>query len=215
MCVRYALFSGAHRFLNITSCRHLTCLQSICCLIIFLQSVAQFDNSYFYMGIAVRCSLRLGLHRSLPAGSNPVEQEMRKRTFWALRQIDVYLSGLLGMPQMLNEEDIDQDYPLEVDDVFIRLDGISPMRPPNVSYMVFVNAHSRLIRILLKVMRYIYPTTGWKSNVGRRHLLCISYAKIREIEGELRSWTVELNFILRPTGQTSPDVEMCVRRMPL
>ncbi|PVH75708.1 hypothetical protein DL98DRAFT_316562 [Cadophora sp. DSE1049] len=203
----YKLFSEAHRFLNITSCRHLTCLQTICCLTIFLQSVAQFDNSYLYMGIAVRCALRLGLHRSIPAGSNPVEQEMRKRTFWALRQMDVYLSGLLGMPQMLSEEDIDQDYPLEIDDECIRPDGISPMRPPKVSYMVFVNAHSRLIKILLKVMKYIYPTTGLETNVGRRRLLYINYAKIREIEGDLQRWTVELNFILRPTGQTSPEVE--------
>ncbi|KAF2178942.1 hypothetical protein K469DRAFT_323663 [Zopfia rhizophila CBS 207.26] len=203
----YALFSGAHRFLNIASCRHITCLQTICCLIIFLQSVAQFDNSYFYMGIAVRCALRLGLHRSMPAGSSPVEQETRKRTFWALRQMDVYLSGLLGLPQMLNEEDIDQDYPLEVDDEFIRADGISPMPPRKMSYMVFVNAHSRLIRILLKVMRYIYPTTGWKKDSNQRCLLRISHARVSEIEDDLQRWMDEFDFILRSIGQISPDVE--------
>ncbi len=41
---------------------------------------------------------------------------MQKRIFWCTYVADKYLSSALGRPQMLRDEDIDQELPLIVED---------------------------------------------------------------------------------------------------
>ena len=96
-------------------------------MVLFLQSSAKLSTCYSYVGIALRSALRLGLHRSaVTAHFNPLERELRKRVFWVVRKMDVYVSTMLGLPQMLSDDDIDQEYPVSVDGDFISQDGILP-----------------------------------------------------------------------------------------
>lgn len=67
-------------------------------MVLFLQSSAKLSTCYSYVGIALRSALRLGLHRNVVADFNPIERELRKRIFWVVRKMDVYVSTLLGLP---------------------------------------------------------------------------------------------------------------------
>lgn len=62
---------------------------------------------------------------------------------------------------MLSSDDVDQELPIEVDDEFITKDGVLPMPPGKPSLRICSsNAHTRLMFVLSKVIKYIYPTKG-------------------------------------------------------
>ena len=194
--------------MDITDCRDLTSLQAILFMILFLQSSANLSTCYSYIGIALRSSLRMGLHRNLAGNFNPIERETRRRVFWIVRKMDTYVSALLGFPQMLSVDDIDQELPMEVDDEYITKDSISPMPPGKTSLYAASNAHTRLMEILTKVIKYIYPTKGLEQSVQgtATSSYVIRHAKIREIERDLADWLDKLPMALRPGGVGTPEV---------
>lgn len=194
--------------MDITDCRDITSLQAILFMILFLQSSANLSTCYSYIGVALRSSLRMGLHRNLAGYFNPIERETRRRVFWIVRKLDTYVSALLGFPQMLSNDDIDQELPMEIDDEYITKDSISPMPPGRTSLYAAPNAHTRLMEILTKVIKCIYPVKGLEQSVqgSTTSSYVISHAKIREIERDLADWLDKLPMALRPGGEGSPEV---------
>jgi hypothetical protein len=190
--------------MDITDCRDLTSLQAIVFMILFLQSSARLSTCYSYIGVALRSSLRMGLHRTVSIKFDPIERETRKRVFWVIRKMDIYVGALLGLPQMLSDEDIDQDDPVEVDDEFITAEEIKPMPTGRVSYIAGSNAHTRLVQILQKIVRYIYPIKGSRGP-NKEQSYVVSHAKIREIERDLQVWKESLPMALRPGDDAPKD----------
>lgn len=191
--------------IDITECRDLTSLQTVLFMILFLQSSADLSTCYSYIGIALRSALRLGLHRNVTANFNYIEQETRKRVFWYVRKMDVHVSIILGLPAMLSEDDIDQQYPLAVDDDYITAGEILPMPPNKTPYMAGIIAHLRLGQILTKVTKYIYPMKT--AGVNANNLYMVRHSKIRELERDLRSWHEELPDAFKPGAEVPPQTE--------
>ena len=148
----------------------------------------------------------MGLHRAVSHPFDSVEQETRKRIFWCVRKLDSYVSALLGLPQLLNAKDIDQEDPLEVDDEYITIDSISPMPAGRPSLMAGFNAHTRIVSILTKTVKYVYPIKGVRAS--KNHSYVVSHAKIREIEQDLQVWMESLPTAFKP-GIEAP--QECVR----
>jgi hypothetical protein len=199
--------------MDVTDCRDITALQAILFMILFLQSSANLSTCYSYIGIALRSSLRMGLHRNLAANFNPIERETRRRVFWVVRNMDTYVSALLGFPRMLSDDDIDQELPIEVDDKYITKDAVLPMPVGATSLYTASNAHTRLTAILAKVIKYIYPTKGLEQSVQgstkdgtMKNSYVISHAQIREIERDLADWLDKLPMALRPGGEGTPEI---------
>ncbi|KAL4866151.1 hypothetical protein BDV12DRAFT_138600 [Aspergillus spectabilis] len=203
----FQYFKAGRQLLEITDCRDLSSLQAICFMVLFLQSSAKLSTCYSYIGIALRSALRLGLHRSVTTNFNLVERELRRRIFWAIRKMDVYVSTLLGLPQMLSDDDIDQEPPLSVDGEFITEIGILPTPEGRIHAMIGANAHTGLSNIILKIVKYIYPlkTAQHRSKSDQRYV--VSHSKIREIERDLQTWMEELPAALRPGTEVSPQIE--------
>jgi hypothetical protein len=194
--------------MDVTDCRDITALQAILFMILFLQSSANLSTCYSYIGIALRSSLRMGLHRNLAHNFGPIEQQVRRRVFWVVRKMDTYVSAMLGFPQMLSLDDVDQKLPAEVDDEYITKEGISSMPEGKTSIYAAANAHTSLMIILAKVIKYIYPTKGLEESVQSsvNSSYVISHAKIREIERDLKEWLDKLPMGLRPGGDASPNI---------
>jgi hypothetical protein len=206
---RLKYFRAARNMMEITDCRDITSLQAVLFMILFLQSSANLSTCYSYIGIALRSALRMGLHRSLSGNFNPIERETRRRVFWVIRKMDTYVSALLGFPQMLSEDDVDQEFPIEVDDEYITEDGVRPMPEGKTSLVLAAsNAHTRLMYTLSKVIKYIYPTKGLEESVQgtKKSSYVINHAKIREIEQDLAQWLDKLPMALRPGGEGTPEV---------
>jgi hypothetical protein len=146
---------------DITDCRDLISLQILLFIILFLQATSNLSSCYPFVGIALRSSLRIGLHRHLQHERiNVIEQEVRKRVFYVIRQMDIYVSTLLGFPLLLSVDDINQPLPAEVDDEYITPTGILQPPPGSASFFEAFNAHAELMEILFKITKYVYPTKG-------------------------------------------------------
>ncbi|KAF3121727.1 hypothetical protein TWF569_002502 [Orbilia oligospora] len=196
-------FAAGRKLTDITDCRDVTSLQGVLLMIIFLQSSAKLATCYSYIGIAVSASFRLGLHRKIPF-PDPIEAEIRKRIFCTIQKMDISISALIGLPRMVHDEDIDQEYPTEVDDQHITKDGITPGALGEPNSTSAANAHTRLVQILGKVIKKIYPIKGLQpSTYGKRAGYMISYAVVRGIEQDLAKWQEELPPYLR-RGDDSP-----------
>ena len=195
--------------MDITDCRDLPSLQAVLFMIIFLQSSAKLATCYSYIGIALFSAVRMGLHRSISRNFNPIEQETRRRMFWTIRKMDIYVGAILGLPIMLSDDEIDQELPQEVDDEFITPEKILPMPPGRVSLIAASNAHTKLLKVIEKVAKYIYPIKGSKpagSGIRKSHqTYVVSHAKIREIERELQEWMGNLPNELMPREDVSPE----------
>ena len=191
---------------DVTDIRDLTSLQTVLFIILFLQSSARLSTCYSYIGIVQRSAIRMGLHRSVSNTFNPIETELRKRIWWIVRKLDTYVGALLGLPQMLNSDDTDQEIPEEVDDEYITKEGILPMPLGQLSVNVALNAHTRLVGILAKTMKYVYPIKGTAHVHGKGiHSYAVSYAKIGEIEADLQNWMHNLPAEFKPGERASPD----------
>jgi hypothetical protein len=191
--------------MDLTDCRDLTSLQAIIFMIQFLQSSAKLSTCYAYIGVALRSALRMGLHRSFNANFTPIEAETRKRIFWVIRKMDTYVGAMLGLPRFLEDEDIDQEWPAEVDDEYITETTILQMPPGSVSAMAAFNAHTRIVQILSKICKYVYPTKGTQSGGENSVTYTVGYSKIRELEQDLAQWLDELPMGLKPGGE-APDI---------
>ncbi|KAK0124497.1 hypothetical protein ONS95_009447 [Cadophora gregata] len=202
-------FRAARNMIDITDCRDITSLQAIIFMTLFLQSSSNLSTCYSYIGVALRSGLRMGIHRSLAGNFNPIERETRRRVFWVIRKMDTYVSAMLGFPQMLSYDDIDQELPIEVDDEYITKEGVLAMPPGKTSLLYAAsNAHTRLMSTLDKVIKYIYPTKGLEQSLqgSAKSSYVISHAKIREIERDLAQWLDKLPMALRPGGEGPPEV---------
>ena len=201
--------------MDITDCRDLPSLQAVIFMIMFMQCSAKLATCYSYIGIALRSAIRMGLHRSVSTNFNPVERETRKRMFWTIRKMDIYVGAVLGLPTMLSNDDIDQECPQEVDDEFITVDQILPMPPGKVPCIAATNAHTRLLKVLQKVVKYIYPIKGLEqaSNQSNQSYV-VSHARIREIERDLQAWMEALPMALKPGGEVPTELARLVACYP-
>lgn len=202
----YHYLDASKQMLDITDCRDLRTIQTVFFMILFLQSSAKLATCYAYLGVALRACCRLGLHRSLPNNKfNPIELEERKRIFWLIRKMDTYVGGMLGLPQMLSEEDIDQEFPAEVHDEYITQEGIQPMPPGTFSLIKATNAHTKLTFIFRQVVRYIYPIKNPATSPMTGNYT-ISHGRIRELERDLQIWMDELPVELRPSDHANVEL---------
>ncbi|RPA99695.1 hypothetical protein L873DRAFT_1581487, partial [Choiromyces venosus 120613-1] len=202
-------FNIGRRMIEITDCRDIPSIQCVIMMVLFLQSSARMSTCYSYVGIALSASVRMGLHRSLPETRfDPIERETRKRIFWTVRKMDTYVGALLGLPKGIADEDIDQDMPTEVDDEFITKDVILPQSDGVMPMILAANAHCRLLKIMAKMVKYIYPLKGVEASVtGKRSNYSVSSSKLREIESDLQVWLEKLPMQLRPGGDTPKELQ--------
>ncbi|KAK0192186.1 fungal-specific transcription factor domain-containing protein [Armillaria mellea] len=132
-------------------------------------SVPQF--SWTVIGVGLRAATEIGLHRQRPKGYKmTVEDELKKRSFWALIMLDRQLSLYLGRPVTMQEEDFDLEPPVECDDEYW---NIGPDRevhfcqpadkPSNISYF---NAQIRLSGIMSVVVRNLYSIKKGRDMLG-------------------------------------------------
>lgn len=200
----FKYFRLSRQLLDIADCRDLTSLQAIIFMIQFLQSSTKLSSCYSYVGVAMRSALRMGLHRALESTFSPIEAEIRKRLFWTIRKMDIYISVMLGLPISFNDGDIDQDWPAEVDDEYITETGIRPMPEGKISVLAASNAHTKIVLILAKICKHVYPAKTTESGGKNRGSYTVSYSKIYEIEHDLKRWLNELPMALKSREEAPP-----------
>ncbi|KAL1868380.1 hypothetical protein Plec18167_008306 [Paecilomyces lecythidis] len=102
------------------------------------------------LGTAMRLATSLGLHKAKQPGQTVdlVEDQMGKRAFWSLYNLDRLTATTLGRPVSISDEDITTELPREYDDNWVEAPGAC-----NMSIPVQV---VRLRRIFSRIYRAFY-----------------------------------------------------------
>ncbi|KAJ5556051.1 transcriptional regulator family: Fungal Specific TF [Penicillium frequentans] len=182
-------FSKSRQLQNVANCQDLISLQAVFFLNLFLLTTNRTSTCYTYLSTSLSIALRMGLHRSLKANQDLISQEISKRIFWALWQLVNDVASCCGLPRLLNDDEIDQELPREVNDVFISKGEISMQPKDEICYISGANASYRLHIIQDKVTRHIYPFRS-VNTVPLDDLMAYgaNIEIIREIEEELIEW---------------------------
>lgn len=93
-------------------------IQARLAVCLYLLHTSRPNEAWYAFGTTAQMSVALGIHRTSQARDqdDSVTRECRKRTFWAVATLDIYLSVMLGRPPLLHADDFDQQYPEDVDD---------------------------------------------------------------------------------------------------
>ncbi|RFU29420.1 hypothetical protein B7463_g6943, partial [Scytalidium lignicola] len=193
-------FDRARQQIDLVDCRDIISLQAVVFLNMFLQCTARLSRCYSYLGVTVTLALRMGLHRSLQACVNTVEEEERRRMFWTIQNLEVRNSSLLGLPRLLHEDDIDQSMPSETMGHFFDRQG------SQISSTYFSNASVKLVQIMAKIVKDIYPVKCKEPRSGSgKHL--VSYTKTLQMERELNMWKLDFDYGLQANGEARRNLK--------
>ncbi|ONH78795.1 Activator of stress genes 1 [Saccharomyces cerevisiae] len=207
----YKYFIAARKLIDITNARDLNSIQAILMLFIFLQCSARLSTCYTYIGVAMRSALRAGFHRKLSpnSGFSPIEIEMRKRLFYTIYKLDVYINAMLGLPRSISPDDFDQTLPLDLSDENITEVAYLPENQHSVlSSTGISNEHTKLFLILNEIISELYPIKK-TSNI-------ISHETVTSLELKLRNWLDSLPKELIPNAENiDPEYERANRLLHL
>lgn len=176
----------------------MTSLQALLFIIQFLQAIGNLNSCYNLIGIALRSALRMGLHRHLPnLKMTPIDNEIRKRVFHTIRQMDIYLSTTLGLPVVLQARDIDQPLPIEVEDEYITEHALLQSPAGTPSMIQAFNAHDKLMEILATIVDFVYSPQS-ANRKATRGTYMIDVGQLRQVETKLHDWYQKLPKTLHP-----------------
>nr|QWQ79358.1 Zn 2Cys6 transcription factor [Sanghuangporus sanghuang] len=106
-------------------------------------------TSHASFGEAAHIAVTLHMHEEASyEGLDPIECEVRRRTFWLLFGADKSMSILLGRPICLRDEDCTVHFPKEVDDEYITPNGILPQPAGKTAIISGLNYISRIFALL-------------------------------------------------------------------
>jgi len=90
---------------------------------------------------------------------------------------------MLGLPKLFKDEDIDTEYPSDIDDEYVSEEGFLPTLPGDSTQISSALALFRSSKVLSRVLDAVYPTSGSHE---------VSYTKLKELEDELGAWKAGL-----------------------
>jgi hypothetical protein len=149
----------------------------------------------------------LGLHEKEDSSGNALEDETRKKVFWSQYVLDRFSSALTGMPVLLREEDIQTEYPADVDDENVTETGFLPTLPGEPTRISSALALFGASRILNQTLEDLYPS---------KSAYDVNVSKLRAVSGQLDEWLHSLPAHLRLVfSQDKPSTNVTSSRSPL
>ena len=209
-------------FPDLVAGRTLEDVQALAMISAQLRSFAKPGACWMVTGLALNIAIELGLHRSAKcwASTAPkksaLEIEMRKRVFWSIFLIHIYVSGKLGRPMALSESDIDVELPEAVDDEAISEDGIDTSQTDRCGFrigleafksnLIFLDMYNNLYTVRRSASTYLDDVRRLERRIDLwrqqwpEELKLGSSSNIEQYRVEARYmaiWELELRLLLR------------------
>lgn len=87
----------ARAMINPIECGDLTTMQAVIFVTMYLQASGRLSHSFPYLLLAARSAAQMGIHRKyITVSFDAAQAETRKRVYWTLCTMDIYLSNILG-----------------------------------------------------------------------------------------------------------------------
>lgn len=151
---------GRLRTLPISDRPTLYTIQADLVAAVYAVGLGRLSKAASLLSEAVTVSIDAGLHRSADTYDlfDPIEDEMRKRTFWSVYTWDKLLGVHFGRPPMIRLRDCDVSEPAMVDDEYITRESLGAQPVGHESRMGAFLRYLRMMIVLESVMD-IPPTT--------------------------------------------------------
>lgn len=178
-----------------------------------------------YRAIAVDICHQLGLyHNGNGTAFNLLEAETRKKVFWCQYVLDRFgifsqlsnehsltrhrfCAALTGLPVLLNESDVQTEYPMDVDDENLSETDVLPTLPGQPTRISSALALFGASRILTKILEEIFPS---------RFDYVVHTSKMRSVADQLDEWLQNLPPHLRIEFiRDKPSMDIRGSRSPL
>ncbi|KAI0644251.1 fungal-specific transcription factor domain-containing protein [Trametes meyenii] len=159
----------------------------ICALMaIFLHGTRFTQHIWTLSGLGVRKGLEMGAHRKQTNSStHTADDELRRRAFWVLVNLDWGFSHAFGRPHIIGDEDMDVPLPIECDDEYWGNGFQQPQgKPSQISYF---NCYIRLSRIIAFSTRTIYAIGRSRARFGNGDHLWRQRI-VAELDSLLNQW---------------------------
>ncbi|OLL26976.1 putative transcriptional regulatory protein [Neolecta irregularis DAH-3] len=132
-------------------------IRALLLIMIYTQTRTDPKQVWWQLGTIIRCALGAGLHRSgHRLNLDPVELQERCNLFWTIYIMDKILSNIVGLPGVLQDDDIDQLLPQPIDDHFITRDRvIEGEHTCSISLRLFLRI-IELAKIQSKIQKKLY-----------------------------------------------------------
>ncbi|TAQ91549.1 hypothetical protein B7494_g27 [Chlorociboria aeruginascens] len=175
-------------------------IQALSMINLYLRAFPKPGASWILTQITMASAVELGLHRSVKNLSpevmpNPLEIELRKRTFYCLFAVHVTISGKLGRPMNFRLEDFDVEMPEAMDDLLLSEDGLDTSVPGKCLHLTGIQV-MKIGPLFLELYSTIYA-------VRRSPETYI--ATVNNLESKLRAWKDGLPPELAPNNHTDQE----------
>ena len=114
------------KFFDLCSSQSLTAVQALAMLSQHTRSFPKPGCALAVASVAFMRAIEMNLHRAvkIPGGGTTLENEIRKRVWWAIIGIYSTLNGRLGRPMPISVDEFDVEFPVAINDEFIGEEGI-------------------------------------------------------------------------------------------
>ncbi|RYP14197.1 hypothetical protein DL765_006558 [Monosporascus sp. GIB2] len=158
----------------------------------YLQGTQQAVQTWTTHGLAVKAALSIGLHsRDASSKFPPIEQEMRKRTWFGCIVLDRSLSMTLGRPSAIPEDYVRLELPKAV--IGDRENGMG---------VSFYTETVNLYKVMWKILANLFGHNLGYKDLSETGLI----TQIFQLEQELNEWQLSLpEFLQLRTSLTLPE----------
>ncbi|EXJ85340.1 hypothetical protein A1O1_05704 [Capronia coronata CBS 617.96] len=190
---------------HILSRDNLEAIQAILCCAVYSVRSSIGTSHWKLAGLALRQCIDLGYHRDArrlrSATADPLQMELRKRVFWCAYVMECQAAVMLGRPLGLPYQEVDAEYPMDIDDSYITNSGIygtprtSSSEPPTSMTKAILTF--RIRRLLGQIHTSIYSKVAPCSSTQDAQQKCIDH-----LRNELEQWRASIPPEAPETGQT-------------
>ncbi|KAF5624657.1 positive regulator of purine utilization [Fusarium tjaetaba] len=121
------LYISAQLYTDVLSKDNIESIQALLCYAMYSLRSLEGPSLWKLSGMAMRQCIELGYHRGVKqfaSAANVLQQEMRRRVFWVAQGIDCTVAVRLGRPLGIPPQEIDAEFPSDVNDSAITETGI-------------------------------------------------------------------------------------------
>jgi len=197
--IRMRHFIAARLMLDIAHLRTIVSLQTVVGIILFLISTARIASAHAFLGVACAAAMRQGLHfRSTHESSFPDDEiKVRRRVFWAVMNLDMYVSGILGLPPFMDLSAVDPAIDITIEAALNEAKKDNDLSSGNRLALAASAKHIELMRILSKAQRTLYPKPADPPVTTKRNgTISVSVTKLEQVETQFREWAQSLTGII-------------------
>ncbi|KAJ6071621.1 transcriptional regulator family: Fungal Specific TF [Penicillium canescens] len=165
----------------------------LCCAIYSLRSSTG-TSHWKVASLALRLCIDLGYHRNTKHFAPPeniLQVELRKRVFWCAYAMETQAAVMLGRPLGVPYQEVDAEYPIDIDDLLIKdtgLVGAPRSSPSDVPTNMTRAIHTfRIRRLLNRIYTCLYSKADPRCS-GKHD----QQVDVKNIRAEIEKWRSEI-----------------------